>query len=335
MPARAKFEFTAQDRTKRGIDSVKSRLRGLAKFAKATAAAGAAAAGAAAIGLRTRAADAKQIAATARSLGISTQEVQAFGFAAEKAGASADQMFDGIKDSSERIGEFLATGTGEAADVLNDLIDIGDVSKAQLSKWGPTQRILEFMRIADRAQTQAARTRILDALVGEGGFQALSRMKSVSDLADKLGRGLDMADKPGVQSGLEQLNAELETMSENFRIIGKTITDQLIGPATEAVKQINALLERPGEATGKLAASAGRAAKRTLEEDAPLVAAGMRSIQRLQGSQIGGYIPAVQMGAFAQSFGRWLAEIVMQDKKGNQILMSIRDNLSSGGAVAQ
>ncbi len=66
----------------------------------------------------------RQIAETdrwAKSLQLSTQELLAWQFAAEKAGVSGDQMADIFKDIGDKIGDAVLNKSGEAVDALNAL----------------------------------------------------------------------------------------------------------------------------------------------------------------------------------------------------------------------
>ncbi len=68
----------------------------------------------------------RQIAETdrwAKSLQLSTRELLAWQFAAEKAGVSGDQMADIFKDIGDKIGDAVLNKSGEAVDALNTLLD--------------------------------------------------------------------------------------------------------------------------------------------------------------------------------------------------------------------
>lgn len=60
----------------------------------------------------------------AKSIGIATNSLQAWDYAAQQASLAQGQMGDILKDITERIGEFTAEGTGEAAALFEDLISI-------------------------------------------------------------------------------------------------------------------------------------------------------------------------------------------------------------------
>lgn len=83
----------------------------------------------------------RQIAETdrwAKSLQLSTQELLAWQFAAEKAGVSGDQMADIFKDIGDKIGDAVLNKSGEAVDALNAL----GLSAEKLSRVSPDKQLL-------------------------------------------------------------------------------------------------------------------------------------------------------------------------------------------------
>ncbi|WP_427034021.1 phage tail tape measure protein [Enterobacter hormaechei] len=137
------------------------------KTSLALAATGAAAASAAlgvgAAGFQLLKSTSKQIAETdrwAKSLNISTQNLLAWQFAAEKAGVSGDQMADIFKDIGDKIGDAVLNQSGEAVDALNAL----GLSAEKLSKSTPDQQLMAIGEALSKINTNAEKTTILESL---------------------------------------------------------------------------------------------------------------------------------------------------------------------------
>ncbi|HIB3268662.1 TPA: phage tail tape measure protein [Citrobacter youngae] len=105
----------------------------------------------------------KQITETdrwAKSLNISTQNLLAWQYAAEKAGVSGDQMADIFKDIGDKIGDAVLNKSGEAVDALNAL----GLSAVKLSKSTPDQQLMAIGDALGKINTNAEKTTILESL---------------------------------------------------------------------------------------------------------------------------------------------------------------------------
>lgn len=128
--------------------------------------AGAAAAAAAAVGVsgfNLLKSTSQQVAATdqwAKSLKISTQELLAWQFAAERAGIAGDNMADIFKDLSDKIGDAVLNKSGEAVDALNSL----GLSAEKLSKVSPDKQMLAIGDALGKISTNAGKVTILESL---------------------------------------------------------------------------------------------------------------------------------------------------------------------------
>lgn len=106
---------------------------------------------------------AEQVSATdqwAKSLKISTQELLAWQFAAERAGVQGDQMADIFKDLGDKIGDAILNQSGEAVDALNSL----GLSAEKLSKVSPDQQMLAIGEALGKISTNAGKVTILESL---------------------------------------------------------------------------------------------------------------------------------------------------------------------------
>ncbi|WP_290522115.1 MULTISPECIES: phage tail tape measure protein [unclassified Leclercia] len=96
----------------------------------------------------------------AKSLKLSTQELLAWQFAAEKAGVSGEQMADIFKDIGDKIGDAVLNKSGEAVDALNAL----GLSALKLSKITPDKQLLAIGEALSKIGTNAERTTILESI---------------------------------------------------------------------------------------------------------------------------------------------------------------------------
>lgn len=127
----------------------------------AAAAATAAAAGVA--GFNLLKSTSQQVASTdqwAKSLKMSTQELLAWQFAAERAGVAGDNMADIFKDLSDKIGDAVLNKSGEAVDALNAL----GLSAEKLSKVSPDKQMLAIGDALGKIGSNAAKVTILESL---------------------------------------------------------------------------------------------------------------------------------------------------------------------------
>lgn len=135
----------------------------------------------------------KQITETdrwAKSLRISTQELLAWQFAAEKAGVSGDQMADIFKDIGDKIGDAVLNKSGEAVDALNAL----GLSAEKLSKVSPDKQLLAIGESLSKIGTNAEKTTILESLGND-----LSKLLPLFDNNNqKLNQFIDLAKDYGV-----------------------------------------------------------------------------------------------------------------------------------------
>ncbi|WP_200791830.1 phage tail tape measure protein, partial [Klebsiella pneumoniae] len=135
----------------------------------------------------------RQIAETdrwAKSLQLSTQELLAWQFAAEKAGVSGDQMADIFKDIGDKIGDAVLNKSGEAVDALNAL----GLSAEKISKVSPDKQLLAIGESLEKISTNAEKTTILESLGND-----LSKLLPLFDNNNqKLKQFIDLAKDYGV-----------------------------------------------------------------------------------------------------------------------------------------
>lgn len=144
----------------------------------------------------------------AKSLRMSTQDLLAWQFAAEKAGITGDQMADIFKDIGDKIGDAVLNKSGEAVDALDAL----GLSAEKLSKTTPEKQLLAISDALSKVKTNAEKTTILESLGND-----LSRLLPLFDNNNtKLNQFIQLAKDYGVAPDEKSIN-DLLKVSEVFQ----------------------------------------------------------------------------------------------------------------------
>ncbi|EGB7359904.1 phage tail tape measure protein [Escherichia coli] len=139
-------------------------------FAAASSAAVATAAGVGAYGFNLLKSSSSQIAEAKRlsdALGMSTQSLLSWQYAAGKAGGSGEQIADIFKDLGDKIGDAALNKSGEAVDALDAL----GLSAEKLKRASPDEQLLAISDALSKISTTSEKTTILESLGND-----LSRM---------------------------------------------------------------------------------------------------------------------------------------------------------------
>lgn len=246
------------------------------------AAAGAAALAAGTAGFALLKSTAEQVTETdrwAKSLQMSTQELLAWQFAAEKAGVAGDSMADIFKDLSDKIGDAVLNKSGEAVDAFNSL----GLSAEKLSKVSPDKQMLAIGEALGKIGTNAGKVTILESLgndlskllpLFDNNNEKLKQFiqlakdygvapdpKSIDDLVKVNDLFLDMESqvkglKMEIAAGLAKV--DLSPLQSSFSDIRKTLTDpqilQGLVNLVQGVAELAGWLVKTGAAAGDLAA---------------------------------------------------------------------------------
>jgi len=206
------------EKAERSSGKWRKQIEGDAKaVGSAISSAGVAAAGAAvaasAAGIVLLKSTSEQITETdrwAKSLRVSTQELLAWQFAAEKAGVSGDQMADIFKDIGDKIGDAVLNKSGEAVDALNAL----GLSADKLSKTTPDKQLLAIGEALSKVSTNAGKITILESLGND-----LSKLLPLFDNNnEKLRSFIQQAKDYGVAPDAKSIN-DLLKVNELFQDI--------------------------------------------------------------------------------------------------------------------
>ncbi|AZM96063.1 hypothetical protein [Vreelandella venusta] len=242
--------------------------RGLAVLR--TNATGVAAAMATAFGAGSMIKQARMIADTdalAKSIGMATGELQAWDYAAQLAGLSGGQIGDILKDIAERIGEFSAEGTGEAAALFENL----NLSIEEMQRLAPDQQLLKIAEAISTLDNRGQQisylerlgndaTRLLPLLENNAALlreytneaNALSVSMSQIDIERAIEANRAMAQLSGTTQGLS--NQIIADLAPGFATVTSSLTDFI----QESGGAANILNEVKDVATLTAAVMAGR-----------------------------------------------------------------------------
>ena len=213
--------------TEKSLDETNSTSEGLSTSMKglATTAAGVTAAMAAtgAAVSATTIAIAAQVVATdnlRRVSGLSIDQFEASAFAAQQYGLGVEQLGDAFKDTSERIGEFIATGGG----ALQDFADVMGYTSEQT---------LAFAKEVQGLSGKETLTRMISELDNAGAS------------ADEMSFALE-----GMASDLTLILPLLSNNAEEFNRLTRAMDEVTMPLDDEDVKQFRDLNEAVGLASG-------------------------------------------------------------------------------------
>lgn len=221
-----------------------------AAIAGTAAAAIAAGAAIGAAGFQLLKSTSKQIAETdrwAKSLKLSTQDLLAWEFAAEKAGLSGDKMADIFKDLGDKIGDAALNKSGEAIDSLNAL----GLSAEKLSKVSPDKQLLAIGEALGKVNSNAVKTNILENIAND-----LSRLLPLFDNNNEkleqfisLAKDYGIAPDPQSIDDLVKVNALFEDMEAQVRGLKMEIAAGLakvdLSPLQSSLGQLRDVLTDP------------------------------------------------------------------------------------------
>lgn len=192
----------------------------------------------------------KQIADTdrwAKSLHISTQELLAWQFAAEKAGVSGDNIADIFKDISDKIGDASLNKSGEAVDALDAL----GLSAEKLSRISPDRQLMVIGEALQKIKEQPQKVTILESL-GNDLSKLLplfdnnnEKLKQLIQLSKDYGIALDSSqidDLLKVNSIFEDIEAQVKGLKIE---IASGLARADLSPLHDSLDQVRDLLTEP------------------------------------------------------------------------------------------
>jgi lambda family phage tail tape measure protein len=202
--------------------------------------------------LKTTAAQISETDKWAKSLNMSTQELLAWQFAAEKAGLAGENMNDIFKDIGDKIGDAVLNKSGDAVDALDAL----GLSAEKLSKATPDKQLLAIGEAISKIGTNAEKVTILESLGND-----LSKMLPLFDNNNEklkqfiqLSKDYGVAPKPESIDDLVRVNDIFQQMEDQVKGLKIEIATGLakadLSPLQVSLDKLHTVLTDPGMQQG-------------------------------------------------------------------------------------
>ncbi len=183
-------------------------------------------------GLRTNVI--RDMVTTADAVNVSIKSLSEWTYAAQKQGLAADKMGDIFKDVQDKIGDFISTGGGEAADIINNLGLSVDVLKSKSAD----EQLLLIAEGLDKVGTKGEKIFYLESLADEASRllplleNGAEGLKKAQNEARLLGVSLDSVEAAKVA----QAGDEITRLTGLFTGAANELT-VAFAPALSAVNQ--------------------------------------------------------------------------------------------------
>lgn len=187
----------------------------------------------------------------AARVGLSTETLQEWSFAAKHAGASPEALEDGLKDLSKHMAE-IASGSDTTSSAATLFKALGIAVKDAGGKIRPVAEVFEdFADAIKRNEDPALRTRMAMAALGEGGRSLIPMMSAGSEglrEMSKQARDLGLVMSSEDVASAANLTDHLDDMRAVIGSIGTTIGAKLAPVVVRLADQFRGLVAANREA---------------------------------------------------------------------------------------
>ena len=246
------FDVEVRDKTKQGLAKVNrslgdtanraggltGKIKGLSGAIGKAGLAGAAIAGAAAVGVKLVSSFLSantEIARMSTSLGISTDDLQKWKFAAEQSGTELEVVGDASRTLSERIRE-AAEGSEDAISQFDAL----GLSAEELGKLTPNEQLRTYFGALGDVENQSVQTAIGQAALGDDYARLSPLIEGGSAALDEYGRQAEVA---GILTEAQIRASERSQMAfGNFNNALKGVVNQGIAALLPAIEGLSKFL---------------------------------------------------------------------------------------------
>ncbi len=199
------FSIIADADTKKAFEDIAKQSRDLVnKLGQLAVGAGA---GLALITERTITAGA-EMGRLAETVGVSSQALSEWQYAAKSFNIEGDKMADIFKDVSEKVGEFAAVGSGGATDLFEQL----NLKASELVKLAPDQQLIKIGEALDEVGTRSERIAFMEMLAGDASRllplleDNAKGLKDMQDEARELGISISDIDAEKLRMAKESMD---------------------------------------------------------------------------------------------------------------------------------
>ena len=149
----------------------------------------------------------KQTVAYSNALGVSTEALTQFQYAAESVGIGADKVGDIMKDTAEKIGDAFRNNAGEAKEALESM----GLSVERLARLSPDQQLFAIAQGLDAVGTQGEKVQILEAIANDASLllplldDGAKGLREMATRADELGVTLTRVEAEKIMQAEESI----------------------------------------------------------------------------------------------------------------------------------
>lgn len=238
------FEAGMDKASRKSKNTAKSIEKDLNAIAKTAAGLGVAAVAGLAAMTTSLAESAKEVQNLARISNASNQEFQKLTFGAKRYGIEQDKVADILKDTNDKIGDFLQTGGGPLADFFDNIAPSIGVTADQFARLSGPQALQLYVDSLEKANlTQSEMTFYMEAIASDA-TNLLPLLRNGGEEFKKLG---DEADRTGnVLSDLDfQQLAKISQSTNALKSQFTGLSNEIVLAAIPAIDDLIELLGNP------------------------------------------------------------------------------------------
>jgi hypothetical protein len=200
------------------LDSFGKKARAnISKIAKMGAAATAAAAAIGVALFKASATTAKEIQNLSQVAGVSANQFQKLTFAAKEYGIEQDKVADILKDTNDKVGDFLATGGGALADYFENIAPKIGQTADEFKNLSSDQVLLKYVNGLEQANVSQAEFTFYMEAIASDATALLPLLKNNGEEFQKLSQYIDETGLALSDIEVEQLAKVHDTFAEMSR----------------------------------------------------------------------------------------------------------------------
>lgn len=215
----------------------------LKSFAKSSSLIGAAAAGSVAAIVLSTSRSIEELNVFSKSFGVSVVEMQKWEVAAESVGLTGEKVGDMFKDISDKLGDFIQTGGGGAADIFKRL----NLDASEYIGLAPDKALIK-LNDAMKDLNKQDKIFLLESLAGDLSLllplldNNAEGFKKIANDAEEAGRILS----EDAVAGVERFRLSIRNSGIIFSSIAKNLTSSMAPALEKLVSKTNQWIEKLG-----------------------------------------------------------------------------------------
>ena len=183
----------------------------------------------------------KETNALAQAVGVSTGTLQEWQYAGESVGIAADKMGDIFKDVSDKLGDFMATGGGEAADLFNNL----GLSVEKLRQMRPDEQLLAIAEAIGQVDDRSQQVFYLESLADDAS-RLLPLLENDAQLLKenaRLARDMNIAMSDVENERMLEAAASLKKIKAALNGVSNTLAIEMAPVLEDVAEEFNEFIQ--------------------------------------------------------------------------------------------